>query len=134
MKDMLRLMVEKSPFNRWLGMKGVSAGDGRGVIELPVREEFVGDPRRPALHGGVISALLDTTGGLAAWSTLAENESVSTVDLLVDYLEPGRVGGPLRCEAEVLRKGNRVCHTRMRVTQDGVLVAEGRAVYNIHRR
>ena len=33
-----------------------------------------------------------------------------------------------------MRKGNRVCHVRVRVTQDGRLVAEGRAVYNIHRR
>ena len=44
------------------------------------------------------------------------------------------LGGPLRAEAELVRKGNRVCHVRVRVTQDGRLIAEGRAVYNIHRR
>jgi acyl-coenzyme A thioesterase PaaI-like protein len=31
-----------------------------------------------------------------------------------------------------VRKGNRVCHVRIAVTQDGVLLAEGRGVYNIH--
>ena len=104
------------------------------MITLPVREDFVGDPRRPALHGGVVSALIDTTGGAAAWAALGPGESVSTVDLRVDFLEPARLAGPLRAEARLLRKGNRVCHVRTSVTQDGVLVAEGSAVYNIHRR
>ena len=132
--DILRVMELHVPFNRLLGIRGELAKDGRGVLLLPVRPEFVGDPRRPALHGGVLSALIDTAGGVAAWTVLSEQESVSTVDLRVDYLEPAGLDGPLRAEAELVRKGNRVCHVRIAVTQNGVLVAEGRAVYNIHRR
>lgn len=133
-EDLLRVMEEHVPFNRLLGMKGESAGDGKAVLVLPVRAEFVGDPRRPALHGGVVSSLIDTVGGLAAWSALSPGESVSTVDLRVDYLEPAGLGAELRAEAELVRKGNRVCHVRIAVTQGEVLVAEGRGVYNIHRR
>jgi acyl-coenzyme A thioesterase PaaI-like protein len=59
---------------------------------------------------------------------------VSTVDLRVDYLEPAGLGAPLRAEAELVRKGNRVCHVRVAVRQGAALVAEGRAVFNIHRR
>jgi len=132
--DVLHIMENHVPFNRLLGIRGESAEKGKCVLVLPVRAELVGDPRRPALHGGVVSALLDTAGGLAAWSALEEGETVSTVDLTVDYLEPAGLAGDLRASAELLRKGNRVCHVRMRVTQDGVLVAEGRAVYNIHRK
>jgi len=132
--DLLKLMEEHVPFNRLLRIRGESVGRGACVLLLPVREEFVGDPRRPALHGGVVSSLIDTAGGLAAWSALAPGESVSTVDLRVDYLEPAGLGEPLRAEAELVRKGNRVCHVRIAVTQGGVLVAEGRGVYNIHRR
>ena len=62
----LRVMEQFSPFNRLLGIHGESVAAGRGVLILPVRPEFVGDPRRPALHGGVLSALIDTAGGLAA--------------------------------------------------------------------
>ena len=133
-QDTLRWMEEHVPFNRYLGMKVESVGEGSGVMVLPVRPEFVGDPRRPALHGGVLSSLIDTAGGIAAWSALGPHESVSTVDLRVDYLEPAGLGGPLRAEAQLVRKGNRVCHVRIAVTQDEALVAEGRAVYNIHRR
>lgn len=132
--DALHEAVHHSPFNRLVGMRGEQAKDGRCVITLEVREDHIGDPVRPALHGGVVSALADTAGGFAAWSLVAEGETVSTVDLLVDYLEPGRLAGPLRAEAKVIRKGNRVCHTRTRITQDGVLVAEARGVYNIHRK
>ena len=133
-ESVLRIMEEHAPFNRFLGIRGERVEPGHGVLVLPVRPEFVGDPRRPALHGGVLSALIDTAGGVAAWSALAHGESVSTVDLRVDYLEPARVQGTLRAEAELVRKGNRVCHVRVAVTQDGVLVAEGRGVYNIGRR
>ena len=92
--DALRLMWEQAPFNRLLGLKGESLEAGHAVITLPVREEFVGDPRRPALHGVVVSSLIDTTGGAAAWAALGPGESVSTVDLRVDFLEPARLAGP----------------------------------------
>ena len=133
-EDILYAMEHVVPFNRLLGLRGESVGRGKAVLTLPVREDLLGDVRRPALHGGVLSSLIDTVGGLAAWSALSEEESVSTVDLRVDYLEPAGLGAPLRAEAELMRKGNRVCHVRVSVWQDGRLVAEGRAVYNIHRK
>jgi len=133
-EQLLKVMEEQVPFNRLLGMKGESASPGACVLTLAVRPEFVGDFRRPALHGGVLSSLIDTAGGVAAWSTLGPAESVSTVDLTIDYLEPAGLAGPLRASAQLVRKGNRVCHVRIAVTQDGRLVAEGRGVYNIHKR
>lgn len=132
--DVLRIMEEVVPFNRYLGLRGESVSEGRCVLVLPVRGDLVGDPRRPAIHGGVLSSLIDTAGGVAAWSALGEDETVSTIDLRVDYLEPAGLAGDLRAEAELVRKGGRVCHVRVAVTQGAVLVAEGRAVYNIHRR
>ena len=133
-EQILHAMEHMVPFNKLLGIRGESAGHGKAVLVLPVRPDFVGDVRRPALHGGVLSTLIDTAGGLAAWSALSDDESVSTVDLRVDYLEPAGLGAPLRAEAELVRKGNRVCHVRVAILQEGVLVAEGRGVYNIHQR
>ena len=132
--EMLEIMQEHVPFNKLLGIRGEQVEAGHAILVLPVRPELVGDPSRPALHGGVLSTLIDTAGGAAAWSALAAGESVSTVDLRVDYLEPAVLGAPLRAEAHLIRKGNRVCHVKVALTQDGTLVAEGRGVYNIHRR
>jgi len=133
-EQILKALAEQVPFNRLLGIQGESASAGACVLVLPVRPEFVGDFRRPALHGGVVCALIDTAGGVAAWSTLGPDESVSTVDLTVDFLEPAGLAAPLRAAGQLVRKGNRVCHVRVAVTQDGKLVAEGRGVYNIHKR
>jgi uncharacterized protein (TIGR00369 family) len=133
-EDLLKLMEEHVPFNRSLGMRGESVRSGACVVTLAVRPEFVGDPRRPALHGGVLSALIDTAGGLAAWSALSPGQSVSTVDLRVDYMEPAGLGAALRACAELVRKGSRVCHVRVAVTQGEVLVAEGRGVFAVHGR
>jgi uncharacterized protein (TIGR00369 family) len=132
--DILRIMEEMVPFNRLLGLRGESASEGRCVLRLPMRGDLVGDPRRPAIHGGVLSTLIDTAGGVAAWSALGDDESCSTVDLRVDYLEPAGLNGDLLASAELVRKGNRVCHVRMEVSQGAVVVAEGRGVYNIHRK
>ena len=96
---------------------------------------MIGDARRcPALHGGVVSTLIDTAGGVAAWSALgaAGDAVVSTVDLTVDFPEPAGLGGPrLRRPrpSSYARVQNRVSATCARVTQDGVLVAEGRGVW-----
>ena len=65
-----------------------------------------------------------------------EAVALSTCNRTELYLvagDPVAAESQARAAAELLRKGNRVCHVRVRVTQDGLLVAEGRGVYNIHR-
>ena len=132
-QDLVRIMEEHVPFNRLLGISGGRAGKGWAELRIKPTENHIGDPRRPALHGGVLSSLIDAAGGLAAWSALSGGETVSTVDLTVDYLEPARPRGILLAKARLTRKGNTVCHVRVDVAQAGILVAEGRAVYSIHR-
>src|SRR5438445_12435824 len=116
-EQLLRIMAEQVPFNRLLGMHGESVAAGSCVLVLPVRPEFVGDFRRPALHGGVVSSLIDPAGGVAAWSALGPEESVSTVDLTVDYLQPAGLPAPLRPSPQLVRKGNRGRHVRLAATQ-----------------
>lgn len=124
------------PFNAWLGMKVESLTPGHAVVRIPFRPELVGDPGRPALHGGVLSTLADTAGGLAAFAMLDNPlvDRVSTLDLLVDYLLPARPED-LVCEARVLRLGNKVAHARMTIRQaEEHVCVEARAVYNVVRR
>lgn len=121
-------------FNAHLGMKVEKLESGACTLRVPFRPELVGDPWRPALHGGVISTLCDAAGGLAVFATSDEPIRPSTVDLRVDYLRPGLLED-LWCEATVIRAGNRVAVTSMRVFQgDGsYLTAEGRGVYSVLR-
>lgn len=129
-----QLMEELIPFNRFLGIKVAGLSEGKVHLTLPFRPEFVGDPFRPAMHGGVISTLADVAGGLAVWSGLAEPRArVATIDLRVDYLRPGRLD-TLDAVAHVVRKGNRVGVvdvTLLHPSHGEEVVATGKGVYNI---
>ena len=134
-EPLLRFFEEQIPFNRWLGMRVERAQEGKVTVRIPFRPELVGDPRRPALHGGVLSTLADTAGGLAVFSAVGDPTcKVSTVDLLVDYLRPG-ILEDLLCEAEILRLGHRVAVVQMVVLQGGgdYVPARARGAYNVVR-
>jgi len=135
---------EKIPFNQLLGFEIESLDLDRAVIRFAHRRELVGNFVRGSLHGGVISAVLDTTGGLILFLHLLsqlEGESrekmlqrlgnIGTVDLRVDYLRAG-VGEEYRATGYILRTGNKVAVTRMELhDQDDTLVAVGTGTYLI---
>ena len=103
-----QVMEELIPFNRVLGIRVAEIDKGHVRMEIAFREELIGDPVRRAVHGGVISALADTAGGCAVWSALDEETArVSTIDIRIDYLRPGRPE-TLVAEANVVRAGRRV--------------------------
>jgi len=134
-EQVVHFMEQEVAFNRMLGIRLVELREGFARMELSFREDFIGDPGRPALHGGVLSTLLDTCGGAAVWVSADPGDRVATVDLRVDYLRPGPLSD-LACEATVLRIGNKVGVTDMHVfaiDDPERIVASGKGVYNIRR-
>ncbi|HET7462057.1 MAG TPA: glycoside hydrolase family 3 N-terminal domain-containing protein, partial [Longimicrobium sp.] len=59
---------------------------------------------------------------------------VVTDAIIMEGLTEGGTEGTLLAAAAVTRRGNRVCHVDVQLTQQGRLVAQGRAVYNVHDR
>ncbi len=130
-----KFMDEQVPFNKFLGIHLLEIGGGRAVMELPFRDELIGDPFRPAMHGGAMSTLVDTCGGAAVWCAARPSDRVSTVDLRVDYLRPGPLED-LICEAVVVRIGNHVGATSMKVwarSNPDRIITTGSGVYNVRR-
>ena len=129
-----QLAEELIPFNKFLGLRALHIERGRVRFEIPWREELVGDPSVPALHGGVISMLADTTGAMAVWSSIDNPAArLSTIDLRVDYLRPGRLE-PLVADAIVVRVGGRVAVADVRLfssSAEAETVATGKGVYAI---
>jgi len=131
----LRHVIEEYiPFNKFLGVRASSLSRGRVEIEIPYREELVGDPAKPALHGGVMSMLADVAGGMAIWSTLEDmNHRLSTIDLRVDYLRPGKLEA-LVAEGTIVRVGRSVGVADVRLFHRSApadTVATGKGVYAI---
>jgi uncharacterized protein (TIGR00369 family) len=130
-----RILEEFIPFNRFLGVRTLELGDGLARLELPFRPELVGNPLRQALHGGVVSMLLDSTGGAAVWTQIRRDDLPSTIDLRIDYLRPARAEA-LIGQGRVVRLGNRVGVVELRAYHHGDEarpVAAGMGVYSIRR-
>jgi uncharacterized protein (TIGR00369 family) len=138
--DAFRTLLEEIvPFNRALGLalKEFDADAARVSVELPLRDEHIGNVVRRMPHGGVIAALVDAAAGAAATLALDDLESapnVATIDMRVDYLRPAR-GRSLLANAEVMRSGRSVVVVRTDVhDEDGALVALGSSAFAIGRR
>jgi acyl-coenzyme A thioesterase PaaI-like protein len=110
-----QLFEERIVFNTLLGLKVTELSGERVCCGIDMRPELIGHYQHQRLHGGVISAVLDATAGLAVMAAigarhmdeppeqrLARFAKLGTIDLRIDYLRPGvaRISGPRRrCSA-----------------------------------
>lgn len=94
-----RSFMEALPFSKALGMQIDALEDGRAVISMPYDDKLIGDPRTGVIHGGVVSALMDTCGGAAVISHPLCAGATATIDLRIDYMRPARPGKRLVAEA-----------------------------------
>lgn len=117
-----------APFHRWLGVS-IAARNADGIaIEMPWREDMISNPALPAMHGGVVAALIDLTG----FYTVLASGSVctSTADLHVDY---HRAASRERIVAhgKIVRIGKRLSVAEVRVEGAHGLIASGRGAYTM---
>ena len=94
-----RQFIEAIPHARALGLVLEEIGGGRAVITMPWNAELVGDPRTGVVHGGAVSALMDTCGGAAVMSHPASPAGTATLDIRIDYMRPATPGHRISAEA-----------------------------------
>ncbi|MDP0927782.1 PaaI family thioesterase [Paracoccus onubensis] len=104
--------IEAIPHARALQMRIDEIGGGRAVISMPWAEHLVGDPRSGVVHGGVISALMDTCCGAAVMADDSKPSSTATIDLRIDYMRTARPGHRITARAEVFHMTRRVAFMR----------------------
>jgi len=138
------MFSEKIPFNKVLGLKVESISTDSVKTLFTMRDELMGNHNRGMLHGGVISSVIDATGGLAAFISIQEkmcgktlevklerSKRISTIDLRVDFLRPG-LGKKFIATANTIRTGNKVVVTRIELHNDhSELIAVGTGSYLI---
>lgn len=136
------IFCEKIPFHKVLGLKIESINYERVKVSFQMRDELMGHYKRGMVHGGVISSVIDVTGGLSALMGVQEKMAdetlkaklerfgrVSTIDLRVDFLRPG-IGKWFVAMAYTLRTGNKVAVTRIELKNDqDDLIAVGTGSY-----
>ncbi len=133
---------EKMPFNKYLGLKIDSISMDGAVVRIDMRDDLIGNFEKNILHGGVISTLLDFTGGVIAQIHVINEmkgasldkivkrlTSMGTIDMRIDYMRPGK-GNYFLATGHILRLGHKVAVTRTEFTNDeGVLIAVGTSTY-----
>jgi uncharacterized protein (TIGR00369 family) len=129
--DIITEFLKHSPFVSHLGMRLVTLAPDRAELILPFSEPMItiGD----TVHGGAISALIDTTAMAASWSTDAPpaNMRGTTVGLTVSFLAAARASD-LTARATVLRRGKNLCTVDVEVfTAAGELAAKGLVTYKL---
>jgi uncharacterized protein (TIGR00369 family) len=138
----LRKAWEESPFNRLLGFRVDHVNAREAQISFAAKPELIGNFYQGILHGGVISAVIDAAGGLAAYASalagmkdLQPQEAadrlakMGTIDMRVDYLRPGK-NKEFRCVAAAARTGAKVAVTRMELfDREDNLIAVGTGAY-----
>lgn len=100
------------PHARFLGMRCDDIGVGRATLSVAYQERLIGNRQSGVLHGGVITALLDTLSWLVATAAVPEGTAVATLDLRIDYLRPARPREVIRATAECYRRTSNVAFTR----------------------
>lgn len=80
------------PHAQALGMELESVGDGEAVIAMPYADHLVGDPKTGVVHGGAVSALMDTCCGAAVMSHPSNPAGTATIDLRIEYLRAATPG------------------------------------------
>lgn len=94
------------PIMATLGFSDFRPSPGSVTVEMPAAG-FHYNPLG-SVHGGVISALLDTAAGCSVHSTLAVGEMYTSLDLTVKFLRPVTVeSGVVRCVGSVIQRGRR---------------------------
>ena len=74
------------------------------------------------VHGGALATLIDTAMGAAVFAGGDEEERPVTIEIKVNYLEPGETG-PLQATAIVRRRGSRFTVLEAEVLQGDKVLA-----------
>ncbi|MBF5003996.1 thioesterase family protein [Diaphorobacter caeni] len=129
-------------FNQVLGLQITRIAPQGVESRIAMKPELVGHFAFNRVHGGVISAALDSMAGLAVMAAIGARHMdeppakrlqrfsrLGTIDLRIDYLRAA-IGAQFKQRAQVLRLGSRVATVRMEfLSASDELLSVGTASY-----
>lgn len=108
--------MARIPYAAFLGVRAELKGDELTLV-LPYSEHLVGNPLLPALHGGVVGALMELTAITQLAIASKSTKFPKTIDIGVDFLRSGK---PIDtyARARVIKIGRRVANVQVEAWQN----------------
>src|SRR3989441_7561606 len=100
-----RARVNDIPVARLIGFEAKEIADGRATVMLAAGPQHANP--MGTLHGGILCDIADAAMGIAFASTLAPEESFTTVELKINFFRPVWQA-QLRAEGIVVRRGGTI--------------------------
>jgi uncharacterized protein (TIGR00369 family) len=135
-------MDTRAVFDRWsggaeppiatlIGFRMVTYEHGFAVFEMEAGPEHANP--MGTLHGGVLCDIADAAMGTAMATTLGEGESMTTVELKINFMKPVWKA-LLRAEGRVVKRGRTIALLECDITDPGKsLVARASSTYMVLR-
>jgi len=131
-ESLLNWMKTNNPFWTLLGMEIIGIKKGWAKIRLPFTKKLTNGIG--VAHGGAIFSPADSAVGMALIGLTARDESISTLEMKINYLKP-LSGGEIIAEAQIVHRGTMTAIGDVEVRDgDGNLIAKGLATYAIVKK
>ena len=117
-----RAKTNDVPVARLIGFEAKEIADGRAVVTLAAGPQHANP--MGTLHGGILCDISDAAMGMAFASTLAPEETFTTVELKINFFRPVW-DARLRAEGKVVRRGSTIGYVECEITDErGQLIAK----------
>jgi uncharacterized protein (TIGR00369 family) len=110
-----RAKANDVPVARLIGFEAKDVADGRATVVLAAGSQHANP--MGTLHGGILCDIADAAMGMAFASTLAPDESFTTVELKINFFRPVRQAR-LRAEGSVVQRGRTVGYVECTITDE----------------
>ncbi len=110
-----RAKANDVPVARLIGFEAKDTRDGRATVTLSAGPQHANP--MGTLHGGILCDIADAAMGMAFASTLAPEESFTTVELKINYLRPIWQARP-KAEGIVVQRGRTMGYVECSITDD----------------
>src|ERR1700761_1338611 len=102
----------RSTYGHISGLRLDRAAPGEAWSSLPYRPAFIGDIKTGVLHGGVVTAMLDESCGMAVQLALDGTQAIATLDLRIDYQKPATPGLDIKAHSVCYRVTRSIAFVR----------------------
>jgi len=113
--DDYQAVIDSIPYMKFLGLN-VTPDAAGPIVTMPGSDHIIGNPVLPAIHGGVVGALLESTAIIHLIWAHESQQVPKIINLTIEYLRSARVVDTY-AQATITKHGRRIANMRIEAWQ-----------------